>query len=123
MEHDALELPYTPEFLQKHDGLVMSIGQFNQWVGGQLMATGLVQIWPGTPVSAASVRWQGRDRRAAGRQGVDRAGARMLVSWPGMDVRAALTVVGEGRWERWAEHRREAGHAARATHGTNGPWA
>ena len=36
----------------KHGGLVMSIGQFNQWVGGQLMASGLVQIWPGTPVSA-----------------------------------------------------------------------
>ncbi|HEY1159312.1 MAG TPA: hypothetical protein VGE83_01705, partial [Terracidiphilus sp.] len=48
----AFELPWTPAFLQKHGGLVLSIGQFNQWVGSQLMATGLVQIWPGTPVSA-----------------------------------------------------------------------
>jgi electron-transferring-flavoprotein dehydrogenase len=53
VEHDALELPYTPEFLNKHDGLVMSIGQFNQWVGGQLMSSGLAQVWPGTPVSIA----------------------------------------------------------------------
>ena len=31
----------------------MSIGQFNQWVGGQLMNTGLAQVWPGSPVSTA----------------------------------------------------------------------
>ena len=31
--------------------MVLSIGQFNQWVGSQLMTSGLVQIWPGTPVS------------------------------------------------------------------------
>ena len=47
----AFTLPWTPPFLNKHGGLVLSIGQFNQWVGSQLMATGLVQIWPGTPVS------------------------------------------------------------------------
>src|ERR1039457_2307900 len=49
--HDALELPFTPEFLHKKDGLVLSIGQFNQWVGSQLMSSGTVQIWPGMPVS------------------------------------------------------------------------
>src|ERR1035441_5146096 len=48
----SFTLPWTPPFLNKHGGLVLSIGQFNQWVGSQLMATGLVQIWPGTPVSA-----------------------------------------------------------------------
>jgi hypothetical protein len=48
----AFTLPWTPAFLNKHGGLVLSIGQFNQWVGSQLMATGLVQIWPGTPVAA-----------------------------------------------------------------------
>jgi len=47
----AFELPWTPGFLHKHGGLILSIGQFNQWVGSQLMATGLVQIWPGSPVA------------------------------------------------------------------------
>ena len=28
----AFELPWTPGFLHKHGGLVLSIGQFNQWV-------------------------------------------------------------------------------------------
>jgi len=47
----AFELPWSPSFLHKNGGLVLSIGQFNQWVGSQLMATGLVQIWPGSPVA------------------------------------------------------------------------
>ena len=48
----AFELPWTPSILHKRGGLILSIGQFNQWVGSQLMASGFVQIWPGTPVSA-----------------------------------------------------------------------
>ena len=35
VEADAFELPYIPPYLQKEGGLVMSIGQFNQWVGAQ----------------------------------------------------------------------------------------
>ena len=31
----AFELPWTPGFLHKNGGLVLSIGQFNQWVGTQ----------------------------------------------------------------------------------------
>ena len=34
---DAVELPYIPPFLQKHDGLTFSIGQFNQWVANEVM--------------------------------------------------------------------------------------
>ena len=52
LRNEAVELPYIPSFLQKHDGLVLSLGQFNQWVGEQLTSSGLLQIWPGTPVSA-----------------------------------------------------------------------
>ena len=40
------------------------LGQFNQWVGQQLMGGGAVQIWPGTPVDSATHR---------GRQGGGRA--------------------------------------------------
>src|ERR1035437_698211 len=50
-EHDALNLPWTPDFLHKHGGMVLSMGQFMQWVGAQVQSTGTVQIWPGTPVS------------------------------------------------------------------------
>ena len=42
--NDAFELPYTPSFLHKKDGLVLSIGQFNQWVGSQLMSSGASEV-------------------------------------------------------------------------------
>ena len=65
----AFTLPWTPAFLNKHGGLVLSIGQFNQWVGSQLMATGLVQIWPGTPVSRPALQRQQSRRPAPRRSG------------------------------------------------------
>ncbi|SPE18974.1 Electron-transferring-flavoprotein dehydrogenase [Candidatus Sulfotelmatomonas gaucii] len=98
----AFELPFTPAFLHKHGGLILSIGQFNQWVGSQLMASGFVQIWPGMPV-AAPIFAESSDtatRAVAGLrladQGVDKLGAPADSYMPGMDVHARLTVVGDG---------------------------
>src|SRR5664279_4364666 len=94
--HNALELPYTPSFLHKKDGLVLSIGQFNQWVGSQLMSSGAVQIWPGMPVDKALIE----DGKVLGvrllDQGVDRQGNPESGFTAGMDIRAALTVIGDG---------------------------
>ncbi len=96
VEQDALELPFTPSFLHKKDGLVLSIGQFNQWVGAQLMSSGTVQIWPGMPVGEALIE----DKKVRGvrllDQGVDRRGNPDAGFTPGMDIHAALTVVGDG---------------------------
>jgi electron-transferring-flavoprotein dehydrogenase len=92
----AFELPWTPPFLNKHPGLVLSIGQFNQWVGAQLMATGLVQIWPGTPVSAPLFSDKKVEGLRLADQGVDNSGLPTDSFMPGMDVRAQLTVVGDG---------------------------
>ena len=92
----AFELPWTPAFLHKHGGLVLSIGQFNQWVGSQLMATGLVQIWPATPVSAPIFSANAVTGLRLADQGVDRSGAPAEGFMAGMDVLAQLTVVGDG---------------------------
>ena len=98
----AFMLPWTPAFLNKHGGLVLGIGQFNQWVGSQLMASGLVQIWPGTPVSAP-IFSENSDKESTtvvglrlADQGVDKSGAPTDGFMAGMDVRAQLTVVGDG---------------------------
>jgi electron-transferring-flavoprotein dehydrogenase len=92
----AFELPWTPPFLRKDGGLLLSIGQFMQWTGAQAMGTGTVQIWPGMPVSQALVE----DQRVVGvrllDQGTDREGHPAAGYMPGMDLRAALTVVGDG---------------------------
>jgi electron-transferring-flavoprotein dehydrogenase len=95
-EHDALKLPWTPAFLHKRGGMVLSMGQFMQWVGAQVQSTGTVQIWPGTPVAQALVE----ENKVVGvrllDQGVDRQGRPGDGFTPGMDIRAALTVVGDG---------------------------
>lgn len=92
----AVQLPWTPPFLEKHGGLVFSIGQLNQWVGSQLMGSGLVQIWPGMPVSEPLLDGDRVIGVRLADQGVDKHGAPSGAYMPGMDVHAALTVVGDG---------------------------
>ena len=92
----AFTLPWTPAFLNKHGGLVLGIGQFNQWVGSQLMASGLVQIWPGTPVAGVLFSDKKVEGLRLADQGVDKSGAPTDGFMAGMDVRAQLTVVGDG---------------------------
>ncbi len=102
VEDEAFKLPWTPAFLHKRGGLVFSIGQFNQWVASQVMAGGLVQIWPGSPVSCPIFA----DEPDAGKravvgirlsdQGVDPQGKPTEGFMPGLDVRARLTVAGDG---------------------------
>jgi electron-transferring-flavoprotein dehydrogenase len=82
----AVELPYTPAFLHKAGGLVLSIGQFNQWVGEQLMMSGAVQIWPGMPVAEPLIE----NGAVVGVRLASQSGM------PGMDILAKLTVVADG---------------------------
>jgi len=92
----ALELPLVPEFLRKDGGLLLSLGQFNQWVASNLMASGLVQLWPGMPVAAPLIE---NDKVVGVRladQGTDRQGRPEAGYLPGMDIRAGLTVVADG---------------------------
>lgn len=92
----AIELPWTPGFLHKQGGLLLSLGQFNQWVATQLLSSGFVQIWPGTPVAEPLFTGQAVAGLRLADQGVDKHGAPEDGFLPGMDVQARLTVVGDG---------------------------
>ncbi len=92
----AMELPWTPAFLHKHGGLILSMGQFTQWVGSNVMATGAVQIWPGSPVSEAIIEDGGVTGVRLMDQGVNKDGSPGDGFMPGMEVRAPLTVVADG---------------------------
>ncbi|MGC2477095.1 MAG: hypothetical protein WA485_22350 [Candidatus Sulfotelmatobacter sp.] len=96
LRNHAVELPFVPKFMQKHDGMIFSLGQFNQWVAEQVTASGLVQVWPAMPVSKALIE----DGAVCGvrltDQGVSLDGSAADGFMPGMDVRAALTVVADG---------------------------
>jgi electron-transferring-flavoprotein dehydrogenase len=96
LKHDAFELPYTPPFMRKHDGLVLSLGQFNQWVSDQVAASGMVQIWPGMPVAEPLIEGDAVTGVRLADQGTDLQGRPDAGFTSGMDLRAALTVVGDG---------------------------
>ena len=96
LKHEAFELPYTPPFMRKHDGLVLSLGQFNQWVSDQVAASGVVQIWPGMPVAEPLIEGDAVAGVRLADQGTDLQGRPEAGFTPGMDLRAALTVVGDG---------------------------
>ncbi|MBL8179530.1 MAG: 4Fe-4S binding protein [Bryobacterales bacterium] len=85
-EYEAFELPHIPAFLEKHDGLILSRGQFNHGVGGQVMMSGAAQIWPGMPVAGPLIEGE----RVVGVQLLDHE------LQPGMEIRAALTVAADG---------------------------
>jgi electron-transferring-flavoprotein dehydrogenase len=95
-EEHAVELPYVPAYLHKTDGFIFSMGQLMQWMSGQVLSTGTVQIWPGTPVASALVEGKVVKGVRLVDQGVDRQGNPEAAFMPGMDVAAALTVVGDG---------------------------
>jgi len=92
----AFVLPYTPGFMQKHDGLILSLGQFNQWVSDQVTASGVVQIWPSMPVSEPLVEGDAVAGVRLADQGTDLQGIPGAGFTPGTELRAALTVVGDG---------------------------
>jgi len=96
LKHDAFEMPFTPGFMRKHDGLVLSLGQFNQWVSDQVASSGVVQIWPGMPVSEPLFDNDAVAGVRLADQGTDLQGHPEAGFTPGMDLRAALTVVGDG---------------------------
>jgi len=96
LHHQAVELPFIPKFMRKDDGIIFSLGQFNQWVGEQVTNVGLVQLWPGTPVSEPLIENHAVRGVRLLDQGVKPDGSATDSFMPGMDVRAALTVVADG---------------------------
>jgi electron-transferring-flavoprotein dehydrogenase len=92
----AIESPFVPGPMNKHGGMLFSIGQFSQWVGNQLMMMGTVQLWPGTPVNAPLFDGDKVTGIRLADQGVDKKGDPDDAFMPGMDIFADLTVVGDG---------------------------
>ena len=92
----AAELPWIPPFLRKEPGLTLSMGSFMSWAGSKLMETGMIQIWPGTPVSEPVFDGEKVIGIRLADQGVDKKGNPDACFMPGMDIHAPLTVVGDG---------------------------
>lgn len=96
IRNHAFKLPLIPSFMNKCGGFVLSLGQFNQWVAEQLTSSGLVQIWPATPVSEPLIEDDAVVGVRLADQGTGLDGAAEANFLPGIDIRAALTVIGDG---------------------------
>jgi electron-transferring-flavoprotein dehydrogenase len=92
----AVEAPFIPSFMNKHGGMIFSLGQFNQWVSDQITSAGTVQIWPGMPVSEPLFKGEQVNGVRLTDQGMTPAGAHGEGFVLGMDVHAGLTVVADG---------------------------
>lgn len=96
LRNSAVEMPFTPRVMRKHDGLVLSLGQFNQWVSEQVSSSGAVQLWPASPVSEPLIDKDAVVGIRLADQGVDLRGIPAEGFMLGMDVHADLTVVADG---------------------------
>ena len=96
LDDHAVEFPFTPRFMRKHDGMILSLGQFNQWVSEQVTSSGAVQLWPGMPVSEPLIDNDVVTGLRLIDQGVNLDGTPGEGFMPGMDVHASLTVVADG---------------------------
>ena len=88
-------LPFTPPSLRNHGNLIISLGQMTRWLAKQAEAMG-VDVFPGFPAVDALVE-EGRVVGVrTGDKGIDKNGERKPNYEPGVDIRAKVTIVGEG---------------------------
>ncbi len=88
--------PWIPPPLRNHGNFVCSLGKLVRWMAGKVEARGGVDLFPG--FGAAEPLLEG-DRVVGvrcGDKGIARDGTRKDTYEPGIDIRAKLTVLGEG---------------------------
>ncbi len=94
-ETDCSILPFTPPSLHQHGNLIVTLGQLVRWLGKQAETLG-VNVFPGFPAVDALVENGRVTGVRTGDKGIDRKGERKGTFEPGVDIRAKVTVVGEG---------------------------
>ena len=91
----ALRFPVTPPPLSNHGNYIVALSRFNRWLGGLVEAAG-VNIFPGF----AGVEILEQDGFVVGvrtgDKGIDKHGERKANFEPGIDLRAKVTVFGDG---------------------------
>src|SRR5256714_10563324 len=92
----AIKSPVTPPPLKNHGYYIVSLNKLTAWLGEQCEAAG-VNIFPEFP--GAEVLYDEQDRVVGvrtGDKGIDKEGKPKANFEPGVDLRAKVTVLGEG---------------------------
>ncbi|MGE5177583.1 MAG: 4Fe-4S dicluster domain-containing protein [Bacteroidota bacterium] len=91
----AIKFPILPPPLQNHGNHVISLGDFEKWMGGLVEAAG-AYVLPN--MAAVEGLFEGEQMVGVrtGDKGIDKNGARKSNFEPGSDIRAKVTVLCEG---------------------------
>jgi len=95
-ENERVKAPFVPKPMQNHGNLVISLGRLVKWMAGLAEATGKVNLFPATPGAELLYDGDAVVGVRTGDKGVDKDGNRKPNFEPGIDIRAKLTVLGEG---------------------------
>jgi len=91
----ALRFPVTPPSMRNHGNYIISLARFNRWLGALVEASG-VNIFPGF----AGVEILEDGERVCGvrtgDKGIDKHGVKKANFEPGIDLRAGVTIFGDG---------------------------
>ncbi|HET6348837.1 MAG TPA: electron transfer flavoprotein-ubiquinone oxidoreductase [Candidatus Krumholzibacteria bacterium] len=91
----ALRFPVTPPPFQNHGNVIISLARFNRWLGGLVEAAG-VNIFPGFAGVEILEDNGAVTGVRTGDKGIDKHGERKANFEAGIDLRARVTVFGDG---------------------------
>src|SRR5436190_1310511 len=94
-KEEAVPVPFLPPSLRQHGNLIISLGQLVRWLGKTAEALG-INVFPGFPAVDALIEKDQVVGVRTGDKGVDKHGQRKANFEPGGDIKAKVTIVGEG---------------------------
>ncbi|HEY3225392.1 MAG TPA: electron transfer flavoprotein-ubiquinone oxidoreductase [Planctomycetota bacterium] len=94
-ESESLPAPFIPPALDDTGHPIISLAQLTRWMAGQAEKSG-VDLFPGFPGVSLLIEKDGVVGVRTGDKGIDKHGNRKPNYEPGVDIRAKITVLGEG---------------------------
>ncbi|MCI0618769.1 electron transfer flavoprotein-ubiquinone oxidoreductase [bacterium] len=91
----ALHFPINPPFLNNHGNYIISLGKMVQWLAQKAEEKG-INVFTGFPGAELLIEGDSIVGVRTGDKGIDRNGNHKLNYEPGIDIRAKVTILGEG---------------------------
>lgn len=91
----AFKFPVNPPFFNNHGNYIVSLGKVAQWMGQQAEKKG-INVFAGFPGAELLMEGDAITGVRTGDKGIDKHGQKKPNYEPGIDIRAKVTVLGEG---------------------------
>jgi electron-transferring-flavoprotein dehydrogenase len=91
----SIKFPINPPFLNNHGNYIISLGKMVQWMAKKVEEKG-VNVFTGFPAAQLLLEGDAVVGVRTGDKGIDKFGNKKSNYEPGIDIRAKVTVLGEG---------------------------